>query len=594
MICRFGRPVVWFTICPSQQYNPLVVQLGGDIVPKETIETLKDRMEFCMNDPVACTEFFHLTIRGVLKVLQVEIGMNQYYGVIEAQMRGTLHLHLLAWNTSHKLSSESDWIEFADKVCSATVTETPVTEEAIAKMLQQYPDEVKCEYDFIKNALILCKSTATNLHDYRHRKSCFKISGGKRTCKCRYKFPRDLVKLTSLKSDGLEMSRNHAYINCYNYLLMNLFRCNHDIRVLPNIMNDDLLALLFYLTNYTTKMENSNYSVCDVAATARRELFNELENPTARKYADRLFIRILNKITGKNEVSSNLVVNELLTYQEEYCSQKFKTLHYGILLRALSGEEFDVQLSIPKKSNASFPEEDVDDEHIVDTIVVSNLYDDYANRGDSLKFLSIYEYVSRVYKKKTDPETSISGHKFNIGHAQHGTHVQMLLAADSPYVKVPKLVGPSTMKFSDEEYVKLLILIFKPWTDINYVRSCMYENIADYMTTAAMDSDINVQLMENFMLLQKSRLAAEKKRLAKQNEQTVSAQSEDGELLRTGLNSEVDNEEEENDLENVDLENVELFEILDISRKQLSEAVTTNMTHTLSKTNITMLKVLTL
>lgn len=573
MICRYGKPIVWFTICPAQHQNPLVLKLGS--IPDELAHSIQDRVKFCIEDPVACTEFFHLTIRHVLKILKLEVGMDQHYGVIEAQMRGTLHLHLIGWNSNHKTRTEEEWIRLADEVSSAETSDTSLSEEDINNLLMEFPSEVRSQHEIIENSKVLCQSKLSNLHDFRHRKSCFKKSFGVKLGTCRYKFPRPLQSMTCLKEDGIELKRNNAYINTYNPLIMNIFRCNHDIKILPDLPSDDLLALLYYLTNYTTKLESSNYSVCEVAATARQELMKELENPSSRKYADRLFIRILNKITGKNEISSNLVVNELLGYPEEYCSQNFKTLNYGLFLRILNRQEFDVQLRIPKNRNDFVNEEDLDEDYMVDSIVVTNLYEDYINRGEALAFLSLYQYVSRVYKKKISTSVSTSGYKFTVDHPQKDTHIQVLLSNGN--YKVPKLVGPATFKFTEIEYIKLLLILFKPWKDINFIRNQHYDTMQQFMECVSIDSDANLYLLHNFTLLQKSKLAADKKRF--ENESNINngvtldnRTSGDGELLVGGTFVE-DQEDEDSNSENEDFEedeDVEALSFLNIPEERAS------------------------
>lgn len=578
MICKYGRPSIWFTICPAQHSNPLVLKLGN--IPESLYSQIKDRVKFAAEDPVSCTEFFHLTIRNVLAILKSETGMDEFYAVVEAQMRGTLHLHLLGWITNHNMKTEEDWIKFADQVsCSVVNLDSSFTEEDINQLLCKFPEEVKSEAEIIQNSMVLCQSTLTNLHDSRHRKSCYKTSNGGKSGSCRYKFPREIRHSTRVTKEGIELARNHAYINTYNPSIMHLFRCNMDIRILPDLPSDDLLALMFYLTNYTTKMEHSNYSVCDVAATARQELLQELSNPAARQYADRLFIRILNKITGKNEISSNLVVNELLGYPEEYCSQKFKTLNYGIFLRSLRGEEFDVHFRIPRKAIESVAEEDLDEECITETIAITTLYDDYVHRGSSLEYLSLYQYVSRVYKKKIDPLRGISklAQRFSEDHPQSLTHVQVLVEEKS--AKIPKLVGPATTKFSEREYVELMMILFKPWTKLKEIQDSDIHTIEGFMDAVQMDSDENIALMENFMLLQKSKLAAERKR--KEKNQDSNPTEEDGELLKGG-NNYVDESDEKNDDELNDEDELEdLLDIIDIPPSKSSDKIYLNMVRNL-------------
>lgn len=113
----FNPPCVWITINPPDTQDPIAqVMTGTEIDLNNFINTLgpthKERAQNITNDPFASARFFHFIIQVILEELfgikkkregQFErkesiLGQVQsYIGTVEAQGRGTLHLHIILW-----------------------------------------------------------------------------------------------------------------------------------------------------------------------------------------------------------------------------------------------------------------------------------------------------------------------------------------------------------------------------------------------------------------------------------------------------------------------------------------------------------------
>jgi hypothetical protein len=77
----------------------------------EDLPSLEERAKLIAGDPVASADFFHTLIKAILDYMVgssqhsrspnrrfgVLGNINSYYGTIESQGRGSLHLHLLVW-----------------------------------------------------------------------------------------------------------------------------------------------------------------------------------------------------------------------------------------------------------------------------------------------------------------------------------------------------------------------------------------------------------------------------------------------------------------------------------------------------------------
>ena len=132
-----GPPTIWMTINPSDVNNPIAQLFAG-----ENVHTLQGvmyctsdaarRARVIADDPFAAAKFFHFLIDVILQTLfQIRVGsqsietrmgvlgrVSAYFGLVESQGRGTLHLHLLLWlcdtpasNIIHDLLTSTEFRE---------------------------------------------------------------------------------------------------------------------------------------------------------------------------------------------------------------------------------------------------------------------------------------------------------------------------------------------------------------------------------------------------------------------------------------------------------------------------------------------------
>jgi hypothetical protein len=113
---QLSPPSVWITINPSDLHDPIAQIFAGEDIDldKFILTSGPDNLKRATNiasDPYAAAKFFHFTIKTVLETLfgvrvtdyQVisEMGIlgrvKAYFGAVESQGRGTLHLHMLIY-----------------------------------------------------------------------------------------------------------------------------------------------------------------------------------------------------------------------------------------------------------------------------------------------------------------------------------------------------------------------------------------------------------------------------------------------------------------------------------------------------------------
>jgi hypothetical protein len=111
LIIRYGIPAIWFTLNPNDITNPVKLRLaayrGREPGEAEAFLTSLDlaykRTRLAISDPISSAIFFHREISMFFKYY-VKTGedsvfgrINQYFGAVETNERGALHLHGLLW-----------------------------------------------------------------------------------------------------------------------------------------------------------------------------------------------------------------------------------------------------------------------------------------------------------------------------------------------------------------------------------------------------------------------------------------------------------------------------------------------------------------
>ena len=111
MIIRRGIPAIWFTINPNDITNPVKLRLAayrfrepGEAEAFLTnLDAAYKRVRLAISDPVSSVEFFHrelsMFFQHYVKVGEDSVfgRISEYFGAIETNDRGALHLHGLLW-----------------------------------------------------------------------------------------------------------------------------------------------------------------------------------------------------------------------------------------------------------------------------------------------------------------------------------------------------------------------------------------------------------------------------------------------------------------------------------------------------------------
>lgn len=111
LIIRHGVPAIWFTLNPNDITNPVKLKLASHRFrePEEAEAFLRDldasykRVRLAISDPLSSALFFHREVSMFFEHY-VKVGgegvfgrISQYFGAVETNERGALHLHGLMW-----------------------------------------------------------------------------------------------------------------------------------------------------------------------------------------------------------------------------------------------------------------------------------------------------------------------------------------------------------------------------------------------------------------------------------------------------------------------------------------------------------------
>ncbi|XP_044720112.1 ATP-dependent DNA helicase PIF1 [Hirsutella rhossiliensis] len=343
LIVRYGVPAIWFTINPNDITNPVKLRLAAYRTrdPEAAEEFLRSldmsfkRVRLSVSDPMSSAMFFHremtLFFEHYVNAGESVFGrIGHYYGAVETNERGSLHVHGLLWlhGNAHLSSMLSDAhgeeqaayreriIRYVDSVfCEdldqegfcAVQAERSVTSDvsSLLDSAEQFSAGFEEEANFCAGA--------TQIHT--HSPTCVKYSlgnKGRRGDLCRFKAPWKLVEETTLSQDGvLRIRRTHPMVNRWNKAIAVGLRHNHDISFIAT--QRKTMALVYYVTNYATKVEDPTWK--RVAAAA--ELLPVVAaggQPGARRMPE------MASIFTERALSQVEVVAHLLGYPSEFTS----------------------------------------------------------------------------------------------------------------------------------------------------------------------------------------------------------------------------------------------------------------------------------
>ncbi|XP_044714623.1 VrtJ [Hirsutella rhossiliensis] len=337
-----------------------------------------DRIALSTMDPVSSAIFFHREI-SLFFDKYVNTGqesifgkISHYYATVETNERGSLHLHGLLW-----LDGNMRLPNLVDDMANPA-------EEGYRAQVTRYVDSV--------------------FHES----------------------PWKIVDETGFTEDGLlQIRRNHPLVNRYNKSLAVGLRHNHDVSMI--LTKTKGLAMVYYITNYATKLDTPMWKRIALAAEVARQL-REAGRPTSRapdptlpddrqqavlNESRQFLMRTANRIFSERQLSAVEVCYHLLGYDTDFTNVP----HWSFLnLTALYWAIFRLWAHLRHQAG-----ELTDAEQPPETIRLRQggrtlLYlDAYAYRGHVLRDLCLYDYMSMIHLMRRKSRSEDDSHIFLDG-----------------------------------------------------------------------------------------------------------------------------------------------------------------------------------
>ncbi|KAG7408961.1 ATP-dependent DNA helicase PIF1 [Fusarium oxysporum f. sp. raphani] len=438
-----GIPAIWITVNPNDINNPVKLKLSihrlhDHHAAKELLIDLRgryDRIALSIMDPVSAAIFFHreisLFFEKYVRTGQESVygKISHYYATVETNDRGSLHLHGLLWLEGNMelpsliddmaKSEEGDYrtrvVRYLDSVFNECLDEEAGRAVRKARKLIDPIDEIMNNtatlagaFDNESNFIAYCCQV------HSHTYTCVKYSlkalvtegaGQHRSTACRFKAPWKLVENTGFTEDGLlRIRRNHPLVNRYNRAMAVGLRHNHDLSMI--LTKTKGLAMVFYITNYATKLDTPMWKRLVFAADVLRQLRESasLRGPNlAEQDAQRrdvvnesrqFLMRAANRIFSERQLSAVEVCYFLLGYQTDFTNvPKWSYINLTALYWTIFRRWSHLRSQACTRIDVEEPSETVQFRQNGRTLLY---LDAYAYRGPILREICLYDYMSMI------------------------------------------------------------------------------------------------------------------------------------------------------------------------------------------------------
>lgn len=307
------------------------------------------------NDPYAAAKFFHFVIRAILEELlgiQVDerrhitrqLGIfgtvEAYVGTVEAQGRGTLHLHMIVWlqggPTAHEMKEKLISSEFQATVAAYIASNIRAHHDDVtAESLESFPRERCVSYSrpldpriegFQDSRKEKERQLVRAVQIHKCGRGCLKMKKGRMLCKRRAPFP--LSPDAWVNSAGeWGPKRTYPFMNNWNPTILLATRSNHDCKLITN--GGETKHISWYISCYAAKrQQHSSNASALLAKTIAYHKSSESHNSDLNQLNRRLVQRCANSLSREQEFSAPEVVSYLMKWDDRYISHHFETIYW--------------------------------------------------------------------------------------------------------------------------------------------------------------------------------------------------------------------------------------------------------------------------
>lgn len=359
----FNGPNVWLTLNPADTQDPIAqIFAGADIDLDKFIKTAgpnhEQRTANITKDPYASAKFFHFVINLVLETLfgisakqgkiHRRLGIygqvNAYIGCVEAQGRGSLHLHLMLWlkdapskNDMEKLLQHEDFrkrvSDFISRTMRADIDRK--TKEQILLIPRVPAVSYSRPINPVKDPVaadIEEKLIARSVQYHRcSLNTCLKSFNGKLRCKRRAPFAcSDKVWVNEKGEWGL--IRLCGYLNTWNPMSLRCLRGNQDLKLI--FSTGETCSVVTYFTNYQAKKQARTNNASSLSSKRWAIEDHYMDDLRKKKQGNikainqTLLQHCSNRLANEREFSAMEIISLLMNWDYRYVSHTYATIKW--------------------------------------------------------------------------------------------------------------------------------------------------------------------------------------------------------------------------------------------------------------------------
>lgn len=355
-------PSLWITINPDDLHDPIVQVFAGENIDLDkflaTLGPAKDqRARNVAEDPFAAAKFFHFIIRAIIETLfgvksshhktTSTVGIfgyvAAYFGTVESQGRGTLHLHMLLWlenaPTAEEITAALLTQSFRDKVRKFIEANIHAFAPGLEskESIQSIPNETEIGYSRpphpdsegydIKIADFETRvARAKQVHTCELRRCLRPDKDGHLVCKRRAPWKKAEQAFVE-EAGSWGPKRLFPMLNAWCPGITINVRCNNDAKIITS--GEETKNLTYYICGYTLKKQGQSYNASAVLAQTHAYHIENLNATESLHDQQRLLIfRVVHAINREQELSAPMVISDLMGWKEIYMSHNYAPIYW--------------------------------------------------------------------------------------------------------------------------------------------------------------------------------------------------------------------------------------------------------------------------
>ncbi|RDB28920.1 ATP-dependent DNA helicase RRM3 [Hypsizygus marmoreus] len=541
-IVMHNPPNLWITINPPDTQDSIAQVMSGEDIDLDRFNALlgpsaTQRSINVASDPFASARYFHTIIRIVLEEMfgiTVRRGhnierregifgvVNSYIGTVEAQGRGSLHLHLLLWLKDSPTSNEM---------------QSALSSEAFSEKMRNFiKANIRADIDGMDTSAVKAMPVVPEISYSRPidpRKPNFEA----RVTEREHQLARAVqVHATDdwVSEDGeWGPKRKAGCINNFCPPLMNILWSNHDIKLI--ISSGEAKHLAWYLSRYAAKKQLAAFNASALLAKSLAYFYaEEKRKKEILEMNKRLIQRCANTLSRHHEFSGPEVMSYIMGWGDRYESHHYVTIYWDSALNALKRQfpelkgrrnigSIDEGLEMSRTEAGTGDKEDTSVRLVFEDgeIKVYDQLKDYRFRGHALTNSSFLDFFLNTYEGTLSDldfldRTHVTSRSERVPYKSGSEKKKRCrIIRRAGHETLPLFVGRWFPRSDDpdsrELYCASMLMLLKPWESLSTLKA-PFENFAtafDHFFSSASHRD--KRIMENIQFYHDSSDSAKQK-----------------------------------------------------------------------------------